>query len=244
MESYTPGNAPHVTQFMARRNLASHGLFFRPFLWPGAAVLDCGCGPGTITAGIASAVAPGGSVTGIDANPEQIERARRESAPYANVEFEVAEIYNLPFPDGHFDAAFSHALFEHLAEPVHAAREVLRVLKPGGVFGVRSPDWTGKLAAPVSEDVDAALRRYGERQAANGGDLAIGRKLGSVLFEAGFDAIRQSASYECYSPPRVIGEYLARQVDVDDANALRNWAGTKGAFFAQAWGEAVGSKRI
>jgi SAM-dependent methyltransferase len=229
---------------MARRSLSSHGSFFRPFLWPGAVVLDCGCGPGTITTGIALAVAPGGSVTGIDANPEQIEQARQEPAPYANVAFEVSEIYNLPFPDGHFDAAFSHALFEHLADPVRAAREVLRVLKPGGAFGVRSPDWTGKLAAPPLAAVDAALRRYGERQAANGGDLEIGRKLGSVLGEAGFDAIRQSASYECYSPPGMIADYLARQVESEDASALRNWAGTGGAFFAQAWGEAVGRKRL
>jgi len=244
MERYTPGRSRHVTQFMTHRSLATHGAFFRPFLWPGAIVLDCGCGPGTITAGIAQAVSPGGSVTGVDVNAKQIEQARKDLARFANAELRVSDAYTLPFPDGHFDAVLSHALFEHLAEPVRAAREVLRVLRAGGVFGVRSPDWTGKLAAPPSSEVDAALRGYGEKQAGNGGDLAIGRKLGSILRDAGFGAIRQSASYECYSPPGVIGEYLARQVGDEDASALRNWANSEGAFFAQAWGEAIGTKTI
>lgn len=254
MERYTPGDSPAVTSFMARRTLPAHGSFFRPFLWPGAQVLDCGCGPGTITRGIAAAVSPGGTVMGIDANPAQIELAKQELPPGGNTGFHVASVYELPFASNRFDAIFSHALFEHLADPRRAARELRRVLKPGGVVGIRSPDWSGKLVWPSPEPVEQAVRFYGEMQASNGGDFAIGRKLASILRESGFVAIRATASYECYSPASLIAEYLARQIEAADADqdggrnatelaaGLRAWAASPDAFFAQAWCEAVGEK--
>lgn len=230
---------------MARRSLAMHGAFFRPFLFAGARVLDCGCGPGTITADIAKWISPGGQVCGVDANAGQIEVAQEALRGVANAEFRVGSAYELPFETGSFDAVFSHALFEHLAEPGRAAREVLRVLKPGGVAGLRSPDWTGRLAWPQSELAARGLQFYAELQAGNGGDLEIGRKLGGLLREAGFCAVRSSASYECYSPVQVIGEYLAAQIEVSEgrlADGLRDWCRHPDAFFAQAWGEAVGAK--
>lgn len=204
--------------------------------------------------GLARSVSPGGRVAAVDANARQVELAQQELHEISNVEFRVASVYQLPFEDHSFDAVFSHALFEHLADPVAAAREVLRVLKPGGIAGIRSPDWTGKLAGPPSDGVELALRYYGELQAANGGDLSIGRKLGSILREAGFRAIRCTASYECYTPVSVIGEYLARQMESSElpaanglagkelASRLREWCCRPDAFFAQAWCEVLGEK--
>ena len=110
MERYTPGDAPAVTAFMARRTLASHGAFFSILLTPGMRVLDCGCGPGTITSGIADQVGPQGFVTAVDANPGQVEAARAELRGRANTEVRAASVYALPFAPASFDAVFSHAL--------------------------------------------------------------------------------------------------------------------------------------
>ena len=69
-------------------------------------LLDVGCGPGSITLGLAEAVAPG-EVVGVDLQPAQVEQARALAAErgVANVRFEVASAYALPFPDAAFDAA-------------------------------------------------------------------------------------------------------------------------------------------
>jgi len=254
MERYTPGHSSNVTSFMARRSLATHGEFFLPFLFQGATVLDCGCGPGSITADIARLVSPGGLVKAVDANRGQVELARQKLRDFSNVECRVASIYELPFETDYFDAVFAHALFEHLADPLRAARELLRVLKPGGVVGLRSPDWTGKLTWPASDRTEQALAFYRDRQATNGGDLEVGRKLGCILSDSGFDAIRGKASYECYAPVQLIGEYLAAQIEKHGpaesgqpateelADALRRWSSRPDAFFAQAWCEVVGRK--
>ncbi len=65
---------------------------------------------------------------------------RRVSANHLNFEylkFELADVYGdihtLPFKDGAFDVVHSQAVFEHVADPFGAARELLRVTKPGGL---------------------------------------------------------------------------------------------------------------
>ena len=80
-EAYTPGHTQNATDFMSRRTLESHGQFFVKYLRGVARVLDCGCGPGTITLGIASVIAPG-VVTGVDFAESQIEEAKGNAARF------------------------------------------------------------------------------------------------------------------------------------------------------------------
>src|SRR6185436_3740511 len=105
-------------------------------LKPGMRLLDCGCGPGGITVGLAQRVSPG-EVIGVDVGGAQLEHAReRASTAKVSTTFREASIYSLPFLDAEFDAVFSHALFEHLPEPLQALAEIYRVLKPGGCVGL------------------------------------------------------------------------------------------------------------
>lgn len=248
-ETYTPGHTPNATAFMARRTLATHGHGVRALLQPGLRVLDVGCGPGSLTCGMAAAVAPDGAVTGVDGGESQIEAARAEATRQRleNISFEKADAYALPFGANAFDLVHAHALLEHLARPVEALREMARVLAPGGHLAVCSPDWGSFLLAPPDDGAEAARRRYEEIQRGNGGDVHAGRKLGAWAKEAGFEEIRMEAHYECYEPLALIGDYLALQLDkageAVHAGALRDWAAREDGLFAQCWVSVVARRR-
>lgn len=57
-------------------------------------------------------------------------------------------MYRLPSPDGSSDAVFAHAVLMHLREPVKALAEMRRVLRPGGIAGIRDGDWDGRIHTP------------------------------------------------------------------------------------------------
>lgn len=246
-ETYTPGYSAAAAAFMARRRLEPNGAFFLPWLRPGISVLDCGCGPGTITRDIAARIAPG-RVTGLDFNAAQVGIAARDAAAQgiANAEFRQGSVYELPFADASFDAVFSHALIEHLREPDRAMAEFMRVLKPGGALGVCTPDWGGFLLAPPSEKLLLAFEAYKKLQDRNGGDVYCGHKLGLYLERAGFTNIRMQARYENYSPLTTIGDFLAvnheEAGDTASAATWRAWARAPNGMFAQAWVSCTGAK--
>jgi SAM-dependent methyltransferase len=243
-EQYTPGHSANATAFMAGRSFGSHGEFIRPYLAAGMKVLDCGCGPGAITIGLVEAVGPAGHVTGVDFGESQIEVAKARAT--SNVTFRVASVYELPFEDGSFDLVFSHALFEHLADPVRGVTEIRRVLRPGGLAGLCSPDWGGFILSPTDDQVETSIVRYRTLQEKNGGQTRAGRQLGSWLTAGGLVTQKIHARYECYPDSRVIAEYLALQLervgDIESGSVLRNWAALGCTMFAQAWVSAIGVK--
>jgi SAM-dependent methyltransferase len=229
---------------MAGRSAASHAGFLLPELRPGLSLLDCGCGPGVITVGLARIVAPG-EVHGVDLFEEQFADAKRRAEDEGvAVTFRRASVYELPFEDDDFDVVFANALLEHLAEPVAALGEMRRVLRPAGVVGLCSPDWDGFILTPPSGDLDRALDTYRRLQRENGGNPLAGRFLGTWALEAGFGDVRVDARYERYDDPHRIAEYLAPQLDEPDpesARTLRTWAKEPGAMFAQAWVSVIAS---
>ena len=124
-KTYTPGYSEPTLRLMLKRTAARHAAFFTPLLHRGMRLLDCGCGPGTITLDLAKLVSPG-QVFGIDLEPTQIRSAQQLSKQrQIDATFSVASIYELPFPDWQFDAVFAHALFEHLREPGRALLEIV-----------------------------------------------------------------------------------------------------------------------
>lgn len=189
-----------------------------------------------------------GYVTGIDREESQIERARSRAASQQlhNADFEVGSIYELPFPEASFDVVFAHAVFEHLSSPAAALAELHRVLAPGGLLALRSPDWGGFIVAPDTAGLRSAINLYIEIQTANGGDVYAGRKFPGLLRSAGFASRSFSATYECYQSPPFIGEYLALRLAASgaqaEAEALREWSRHPDAVFAQAWCEILGTR--
>jgi len=259
-DRYMPGYTPRIVSFMTRRSVESHAEFFLPHLRPGLRLLDCGCGPGTITRGLAARVVPG-EVVGVDLEASQLALAKNDPGHPINLSYVQAGVYELPFPDGHFDAVFAHALFEHIAEPVRAAREIHRVLKPNGVVGLCSPDWDAFIFAPPNAELEAATKLFRRLQEAQGGNTTAGRRLGHWLTEAGFRTVELSARFECMEDLSIMGDFLhdrleraPKQDDVfgrgwTDAasldrmlSAIRVWEKLPGALFALAWVQAIARK--
>lgn len=258
-ETYTVGYTDLAVRYMQRRYAARDAAFLLPYLKPGMALLDCGCGPGTITVGLAETVAPG-SVVGIDLNDGQVEIAAKTAVGRGikNLRFEAASVYQLPFPDHSFDVVFAHAVFEHLAEPQAALHEVRRVLRPAGVVGLSSPDWSGNIIAPRDPEIERAIEVFKAIQQRNGGNPYVGRDLGSLLDEIGFSQIKLTAMYDCYEDIPLVAGLLAQQIedgvgrqivsgpdlsraDVGElCRALREWAKRPGILFAQTFVEAIG----
>jgi SAM-dependent methyltransferase len=103
-------------------------------LAPGERVLDLGCGTGTLAL-MAAERAPGIEIDGLDADPEILARARSKTRR-ASVSIRFSEGFStdLPYPDGSFDVVLSTLFFHHLedGDKLVTAREIERVLKPGG----------------------------------------------------------------------------------------------------------------
>jgi ubiquinone/menaquinone biosynthesis C-methylase UbiE len=122
-------------------------------LHEGDAVLDVGCGTGTLALEAARSVDRSGRVYGIDPSAEQIARARAKAARRrARVEFQTGVIEHLPFPDATFDAVLSTLMMHHIPAPTkrQGLLEIARVLKPGGRLVIadftRKQDRTGQAA--------------------------------------------------------------------------------------------------
>jgi SAM-dependent methyltransferase len=100
----------------------------------GDAVLDLACGTGTLAIMVASS-GKAAAVIGLDADPSVLRRARSKARRAgADVRFDEAFSTELPYPNGHFDVVLSTLFFHHLrdADKLTTAKEVLRVLRPGG----------------------------------------------------------------------------------------------------------------
>ena len=241
-DEYTPGYSAPMIQFMAQRTAETHAGFFLPSLQPGWTVLDAGCGPGTITLGLARRVCPG-RVLGIDVVDSQFETARGAAEHEGlNAEFRKASVYELPFADQQFDAVFSHALLEHLSDPVAAISEFRRVLKPGGVIGLRAGDSGGLLIDADTDGPARAFASYMAKQKQETKDPNVGRKLGRLMRNAGFTVEKMNASYEVISELMTkIGPALAQQFTMPgDTCRLGERPEIPSLFVALAWCEAMG----
>lgn len=114
-------------------------------LQPGEAVLDVGCGTGSLALEARQRVGERGCVSGIDPSQQMISLARRKAARRSlSLDFQVGVIEQLAFPDQAFDVVLSTFMMHHLPDDLkrQGLVEIARVLKPGGrllVLDFRGP---------------------------------------------------------------------------------------------------------
>ncbi len=103
--------------------------------------LDVGCGNGAFTEVLIARCSPA-AVIGVDPSEGQLVYARgRPGTKHA--EFRVGDAQALPFPDNSFDAATMALVLVFIPDPVKAARELARVVRPGGVVATYMWEFPG-----------------------------------------------------------------------------------------------------
>ena len=263
-ETYTHGHHPVVVGAHARRTAAEAAAFVLPSIRAGSRILDFGCGPGSITVGLADHIGPEGSVVGIDNSPDVVAIASEAARTRGNVEFEVASVYELPFAPGSFDVAYGHQTLQHLADPVAALTEVNRVLRSGGLIAVRDSDYGTMTHFPRYRELDSWLDLYHKVARANGGEPDAGRHLPRWVRNAGFLDSVISSSVWTYATeaeredwatlwanrivlPRFVDRAaqleLAGRHEIEEiAAAWKRWAHEPDGWFAFIHGEVVATK--
>jgi ubiquinone/menaquinone biosynthesis C-methylase UbiE len=166
-------------QLLARERWpATAALLGRAGLVPGMRCADLGCGGGQVTLELASLVAPGGSVVGVDMDGVKLDLARQAAQVrgLGNVEFRLLNLSDWHEPGG-YDAVYCRFVLQHLSQPGSLLRRMWAGVRPGGVLIAEDADFDGWCCHPANEGFDFFVRSYREVIRRRGGDHATGRKL-------------------------------------------------------------------
>jgi len=226
---YLHGHHDSVLRSHRQRTVENSAAYLLPRLASTDRVLDVGCGPGTITSGLAARV-PDGHVVAIDTSAEVLEEAR--SVPgakeRANLSFEVGDVLHLRFDDESFDVVHAHQVLQHLADPVAALVEMRRVCRHDGLVAVRDADYGGMSWYPELPEMAEWQALYRKVARTVGGEPDAGRHLLSWAHAAGFSQVERSASAWYFSTVEerrwwgeLWAERLTRSRFADQATASR-----------------------
>ncbi len=262
---YTMGFGEEFLAALRRYSAPTHAFHLLPHLKPGLRLLDCGCGPGTISVGLAEAVAPG-EMHGIDMEESQVEIARSLAAAggHDNAVFQVADAIDLPFEDNFFDVVHLHNVLMHVPDTQAVLGEAMRVLKPGGIVSAREMISESSFTHPDFGTIRHSWDMFQDLLEADEGHPQIGRDLKNQFAQAGFTDLRATASFDSYSTPEdvvfIYGiasqwflapeiteaaiKYGASTQQLCDAIAAAydRWKEHPGAFCAVAHGECIARK--
>ena len=261
-DTYTHGHAEPVLRSHETRTVENSLAYGMALLRPGMDVLDLGCGPGTITTGIARLVAPG-RVIAADLDPGVLERARGHALAQGitNIDFRVMDAYDLDLGADSVDFAHAHQVLQHVSDPVAVLTEMRRVTKPGGTIAVRDADYSGFVWYPADAQLDRWLSLYIQAARSNGGEPDAGRRLLAWARRAGLADVVSTSSTWTYPAgegarswgtmwaDRVLGSALTTQLleqglaTLDElrtiSQAWRFWSEDPDAWFIVPSGELL-----
>jgi SAM-dependent methyltransferase len=259
---YTHGHAESVLRSHRTRTAENSAAYLVPELRPGLSLLDVGSGPGTITADLAALVAPG-RVTALETSEAVLELTRGEitSRGCTTVDFDVGDVLALRFPADSFDIVHAHQVLQHIADPVAALREMVRVCRPGGLVAARDGDYGGFIWHPSSAGLDRWNELYHAAARANRGEPDAGRHLLAWAHAAGCNDVRASSSTWCYADPdsraewgdtwaeritnsAIAGQLISSGLATTDelrqiAEAWRDWAAQPDGWLSLVHGEIL-----
>jgi SAM-dependent methyltransferase len=214
---FAPGEGEYVLATGAKavgRLLLQHNAYspagrrvlLKAGLQPGMRVADFGCGIGAVTRMLAEMVGPSGSVTGIDADEDQLVQAGNlfQQDGLSNVLLWKADACATRLPTGAFDLVYCRFLLIHLPDPGACLREMSRVLKPGGIIVVEDGDLSTAGSVPPTA-LNAFSELFTKLGPKRGVDYLLGKNLYHMVSRAGF----VDAEIEIHQPAFPRGENRA-----------------------------------
>ncbi len=263
MATYTHGHHDSVLRSHRWRTVENSAAYLAPRIVSGMALLDVGCGPGTLTVDLARRTDPGW-VVGIDVAESIVDQARSDAPPDGpGVEFHTADAYGLGFASGTFDIVHAHQVLQHLDDPIAALQEMQRVCRPGGIVAFRDADYAAMTWAPADPRLDHWLDVYRRVAIANGGQPDAGRHLLGWAIRSGLSNVESTASVWCFATPserawwgalwaerirkstfadHAVGYAIASAAELDEiAAGWLDWADSDDGWFAVLHGEVIGT---
>ncbi len=187
VHGYTSREAERLND---QANTLDELIHFDSLFKAGSMVLEAGCGVGAQTKIIAPKN-PDSKFISVDISQESIVEAKKISDSWGitNVEFEQADVFNLPFKDEVFDSAIVCFVLEHVNKPVAALKELIRVVKRGGTIMAIEGDHGSAYLHPDSQYALQAIQCLVQLQKQHGGNGNIGRELYPLFTSVGLQDV-------------------------------------------------------
>ena len=199
--AYIHGSSPEEQERLSLLNsILNTACLAEMNLMQGARVLDLGSGLGQFTGLMAEAVGAGAHVLGIERDPRQIKAARdlAKTSGATNVEFREGDAMALPLKGsewGAFDVAHARFLLEHTPHPELVVDQIARAVRPGGRVILCDDDHGDFRPWPEPPGFSSLWAAYVAGFRANGCDPFVGRRLVSLLSDAGLRPVRNGGVF-------------------------------------------------
>jgi ubiquinone/menaquinone biosynthesis C-methylase UbiE len=184
----------------------------------GQRAIDLGCGPSGVIDLLAERVAPGGQVTGLDADPAHVAMARQFAAEHglASVEVIEADARHTGLPPDSFDVVHARTLLVTIPDPAEVLAEMTRLARPGGWVAGLEADAEHSLCYPAHPAWDRLSEVFLTAFRRNGADPLTGRRLPELYRQAGLADV----GAECVAPLHPAGD-SRRTIRLDLVRSLR-----------------------
>jgi SAM-dependent methyltransferase len=196
---YIHGSAPEEQRRLSRLNdLLNETSLPQLSLRGGDTILDLGSGIAQFTRAMARAAGPAGRVIGIERDQTQLEEARRQAAAAGeagSVELRQGDALDPPLRPGEwgtFDLVHARYLLEHVPDPLAVVRIMARAARPGGRIVLADDDHDILRLWPEPPGLTSLWQAYIRSYDRHGHDPYVGRRLVSLLHQAGAVRLRNT----------------------------------------------------
>jgi SAM-dependent methyltransferase len=238
---YVHGRSDRESERLSYQAYRLEDLFHHDTRYPpGSRVLEAACGVGAQTV-ILARNSPAASFLSVDVSPASLALAEKRviDSGCANVTFQQADVYDLPFGPETFDHVFVCFLLEHLAQPLLALENLKEVLRPGGTITVIEGDHGSAFFYPESREAHRTIQCLIDIQKDMGGNALIGRELWHLLNDAGFSSVTVSPRCTYADESRPGGREGVRNIFVAMVDGVREEALSRGYMDEESWERGI-----